>query len=222
MAKDSVEDATGLRPTNEKLLNGIRALKVPPRIKDHMRCMLLGRIKCGPFWSNIDGQAERGFCSFCIRRSGIEVVETENHMWLQCEYNGQSQAWETARWIWSKTTDRDWPIVTMGLIRGAAAVLFEEDHNKDSERFRILITLTTWAIWKARNKNAMTEQEVTASETNCILKDLISDLVRKDWIATRFMVDRRKSIRRRILRSLWAGKGFADFDLKTGPRVNFT
>ena len=82
--------------------------------------------------------------------------------------------------------------------------------------------MTTWAIWKARNKNAMTEQEVTASETNGILKDLISDMVRKDWNVTRFMEDRRKSIRRRELRSLWAGKGFANFDLKTGPRDNFT
>ena len=50
-AKDKIQETTGLRPTNEKLLKGIRALKIPPRIKDHMRNMLTGKIKCGSFWN---------------------------------------------------------------------------------------------------------------------------------------------------------------------------
>ena len=37
-AKDQLEEATGLRPTNKRLLKGIKALGIPPRIKDHMRC----------------------------------------------------------------------------------------------------------------------------------------------------------------------------------------
>ena len=45
-AKDKIE-VTGLRPTNKKLLNGIKALGVPPRLKDHLRCILTGRIKSG-------------------------------------------------------------------------------------------------------------------------------------------------------------------------------
>ena len=45
-AKNRVQQATGLRPTNEKLLNSIKSLKVPPRLRDHIRNMLLGRIKC--------------------------------------------------------------------------------------------------------------------------------------------------------------------------------
>ena len=48
-AKDRVEEVTGLRPTNGKLLEW--ALRVPPRLRDHMRCMLIGKIKCGPFWN---------------------------------------------------------------------------------------------------------------------------------------------------------------------------
>ena len=39
-AKEKVEAATGLRPTNEKLLKGVRTLGVPPRLKDRLRCLL--------------------------------------------------------------------------------------------------------------------------------------------------------------------------------------
>jgi len=67
-AKDKVEKATGLRPTNIKLLIGVRALGVPPRLEDHIRCTLTGRIKCGPYWTNILEYMEKAFCSFCKTR----------------------------------------------------------------------------------------------------------------------------------------------------------
>jgi hypothetical protein len=75
-------------------LQGIRVLRVPPRLKDHMRCMLTGRIKCGSYWSNIREYTERAFCSFCKKKEGVQVLENENHLWLECENNGQSLAWE--------------------------------------------------------------------------------------------------------------------------------
>ena len=51
-AKNRVQQTTGLRPTSEKLLNSIKLLKVPPRLRDHTKNMLLGRIK---YWNNIRG-----------------------------------------------------------------------------------------------------------------------------------------------------------------------
>ena len=108
-AKDKIQDVTGLRPTNGKLLKSIRALKIPPRIKDHMRCMLTGKIKCGTSWSKIPGHTERAHCSFCKKKRNIEVIETEQHMWLECTNSGQAQAWETTGKIWRKSTEKDWP-----------------------------------------------------------------------------------------------------------------
>ena len=62
----------------------------------------------------------------------------------------QGMAWyparETAKKIWHKTTVRDWPDMTIGLIRGVAVLAFEIDYNKDSERLPILISMTIWAI----------------------------------------------------------------------------
>jgi len=94
-SKDRIEAETGLRPTNEKLLRGIKSLGVPPCLKDHIRNMLIGRIKCGPYWNNIPGHAERAFCSFCKKTAGDDILETEQHLWLSCEHNGQRQTWDT-------------------------------------------------------------------------------------------------------------------------------
>jgi ribonuclease HI len=144
-AKDRVQETTGLRPTNEKLLKGIRALNVPPRIKDHMRCMLTGKIKCGTFWDKVPGHNERALCSFCKKKQNTDVIETEKHMWLDCENSGQAQVWNVSERTWRRSTDREWPTITLGLIRGAAALTFEEDFSKDSERLRISVDTRAWS-----------------------------------------------------------------------------
>ena len=110
----------------------------------------------------------------------------------------------------------------MGLIRGVAALSFEDDYGKDSERLRILISMTIWAIWKSRNKNSINNQDVSSNETREVLKDLLQDLIRKSWNATRFLEGGRRSTRQNALRSPWADKRLVDFDLKTGPAIDFS
>ena len=221
-AKDKIQGATGLRPTNEKLLRGPRSLGVPPRLKDHIRNMLTGRLKCGSYWGNIPGYTERAYCSFCKTTESIEILESEQHIWLECEHNGQARVWETTKGAWEKTTDRAWPAMTMGLIRGAAALTFGNDHSRDSERLRILISMAVWAIWKSRNEKSINDQVVAACSAKEVLKGLIRDLVRKSWNATRFMEGSRRMDRQTTLRALWADKRFADFDAVTGPTVDFS
>jgi len=145
-AKDRVEETTGLWPTNEKILKGFKTLGISPRLRDHMRWMLTGRIKCGAYWVNIPGYADRAHCSSCKKRRKFDTMESEQYMWLECENNGQALAWETARSIWQKTTSRTWPNISTGLIKGIAALSFEDDLSKDSERLRILVSMTIWAI----------------------------------------------------------------------------
>ena len=140
-AKDKIREFTGLGPTKERLLKGIQKLSIPPRIKDHMRNMLTGRIKGGAFWNKVQGHGNRAFRSVCKKRQNIEVIETEEHLWLECSNSGQAQAWKFTKRIWRKTTNRNWPIITMGLIRGAAALSFEKDTSNDSERLRTLISM---------------------------------------------------------------------------------
>ena len=96
--------------------------------------MLVGKIKCGTYWNNLPGHEERAFCSACRKMRGTQALESEQHLWMECENNGQTQAWEAAKNIWQRTTSRNWPDVSMGLIRGAAALTFDDDYSKDSER----------------------------------------------------------------------------------------
>ena len=220
-AKDKIQDATGLRPTNGKLLKSIRALKIPPRIKDHMRCMLTGKIKCGAFWSKVPGHTKRAHCSFCKKKRNIEVIETEQHMWLECTNSGQAQAWETTEKIWRKSTERDWPPITLGLIRGSAALTFEKDTNKDSERIKILISMTIWAIWKSKIKISINDENVPIHETTQTLKAQISNLIRNSWNATCFMEENRKASRRQGIRKLWADERLTNFDPERGPEVDY-
>jgi len=189
-AKNRVEEATGLRPTTEQLTKGFRALGVPTRLRDRMRCIVNGKLKCGTFWSNIPGYEDRAYCSFCRKKGLPDTIESEQHIWIDCENNGQSQAWETSRRIWRKTTDRSWPVISTGLIRGTTALSFKDGLSKDSERLRILISMTIWSIWKSRNENTINNRDVTPGETTGLLEELIRDLIRKSWNSTRFMEGR--------------------------------
>ena len=195
-------------------------MRVPPRLKDHMRNMIVSRIKCGPYWTNIPDHEERSLCSFCKKEESIDILESEQHLWLECSHNGQHSAWATAKLIWEKSTERPWPNLSLGLIRGSAAISFEDDENKDSERLRILISMTIWAIWKSRNKKSINDQDVAPNEASTTLRELIRDLMRKGWNATRFIKDGRRTIRRRAVRSLWADGHLVVFDPKTGPTVD--
>jgi len=107
-------------------------------------------------------------------------------------------------------------------IKGSAAITFNDDRNSDSERLRILISMTLWAIWKSRNKNTINSQDVVPNETIEILKDMISSLIRNSWIATKFMEPTRKMKRQRKLRSLWGDGNFVDFDANPYPTINFS
>ena len=63
---------------------------------------------------------------------------------------------------------------------------------------------------------------VAANETKQVLKEMISELVRKSWNATRFMTEEMKGSRRSDLRKLWADGSLTDFDHHKGPVIDFT
>ena len=112
---------------------------------------------------------QRGHCSFCKKKKGIQVPKSEQHMWLECENKGQSLAWETAKRTWYGTSTRNWPDISLGSTRGAAALAFEMYDRKGAEGLCILITMTTRAIWKSRSKNSINDQDVASCEASEVL-----------------------------------------------------
>jgi uncharacterized Zn finger protein (UPF0148 family) len=168
--------------------------------------MLTGKIKCGTYWNKIPGYNGRATCPFCKKKRNIEASETEEHLWLECNNSRQKQAWKMTRELWCKSTGKNWPDIMLGLIRGAAALTLEADTNKDSERLRILISMTIWAIWKSKLKISINDQGVAPNETTQILKESLSELARKSWDATRLMKGSKKENKQRALKKLWAEK----------------
>ncbi len=88
--------------------------------------MLTGRIKCGTLWSKILEHTGKAQCSFCKMVQNVKIIETEQHMRLVCVHSRQVQAWEMTEKTWHNMSDRDWPPITLGLIRGSAALTFEK------------------------------------------------------------------------------------------------
>ena len=121
-----------------------------------------------------------------------------------------------------KSTDREWPKITLDLIRGAPALKFEIDLCKDSDRLRILISMAVWAIWKSRNRSAILDRNTSTTETAETFKELIQDQIRKSWNATRFLEGKRKELQRRAIKATWAEGSLTDFNRKTGPIMTLT
>ena len=164
----------------------------------------------------------RGHLLILQKKWDVELLESEQHMWLECKNNGQALAWEMVKDTWRKTTTRNWPDTSMDLIRGAAAIPFEDEHSKDSERAHTLISMAIWSIWNSRNKHSINNQAVVPNEIREALKDILSDLMRKSWNATLFMEGGRRWTRQRELQAFWADKLFTNFDHKTGRIVDLS
>jgi len=124
-----------------------------------------------------------------------------------------SQLWTTMCKLWQKSSMRDWPDINLGLIRGAAALTFKHNMNKDSERLQMLIAMTVWAIWKSKIKISIQNQDITPNETTQILKGPLTDLVTKHWNAMRLMEEGKRVRKQKKLQKLWAEEKLTKFDL---------
>jgi hypothetical protein len=221
-AKNLIEKETGLRPTTDAMIRGIWNLDVPGRLKDHLWNMLLGKIKCGNYWKNMSPEhAPRQYCTACNAEGERETLEDEHHLWLDCQFNGQKEAWKTAKTIWRRTTKAKWPEISIGLIRGIGSFAMEDEpeklkRNRDAERARILISTTVWTIWKARNQRAIQNIWTPASEPSKALRKTLSEYVTKSWNALQFKTSsKRKGKSERRLSELWGRHYQALFDAGT-------
>jgi len=115
-AKNEIEIATGLWPTNCKLIMGIWNIPVYPRLRDLLWNLLVGRLRIGKYWQNLPGYEERAHCAACRRQNGEQTTEDETHLWTTCEHNGQKRCWNYAKHIWQKCTPRPWLNVNIDLI----------------------------------------------------------------------------------------------------------
>ena len=114
------------------------------------------------------------------------------------------------------------PNMTIGLIKGAVAIKYDNDYSKDSERLWILISMTVWAIWKLKLKNSINDQVVAPDETSGVLRGLITNLITKSWNMMWFLESNKRWLQQCDIQNLWAGERFATFDQKLNPTLDFS
>jgi hypothetical protein len=73
--------------------------------------------------------------------------------------------------------------------------------NIDTNRLQILIALSIWAIWKARNKRAM-DPEGPNDAKNMFIESL-KDIITKTWNATSFDTKKRRPMQEARIQALW-------------------
>ena len=163
-------------------------------------------MKTGSYWQNIPGFEYRMYCKACEMK-GIEALETDSHLWCECENNGQNECWKQARRIWRKCTSKRWPNTNIGIIYGTGALTIPREEstlqNADVERLRIVTALSIWAIWKSRNKRAM--ESGHADQARMLLSDLLKDTITKEWNTISFEPKRRRPRREARMQALWGG-----------------
>jgi len=224
--KYMVERETGLRPTTETLMKGVWKLEITSKAKDHLWNMIQGKMKCGEYWEHIPGYEERAQCMACLEEGFQGVTESEHHLWLLCPYNGQTSAWEMAKHIWRKTTDTEWPEISIALIRGAGAITLTDNQGEprtstDSERLRIIIANTVWAIWKTRNARTIQGELVHHEKTSELLKELIKDYITRWWNSLKFEKGKRRDKSMHRITNLWGDNDLVQLAVGESPRFGF-
>jgi ribonuclease HI/exonuclease III len=221
-AKNMIEEETRLRPTDKKLIEGIWKLKVYNRLKDLIWSLLLGRLKIGTYWKKMNGYEERAICEACRRKGRYAEIETEHHLWLECENNGQKDAWKRAKEIWNKCTKKKWPQTSLGLLRGIGAITLSDANGRplrtvDSERLRIIISLTMWTIWKTRNSITIKGENTEKLNNQKLLTDIMKDIISKTWNALKYETEARRASQEKMLKALWGNGKIATLERGKPP-----
>jgi len=58
--------------------------------------MVISERKYGSYWRKMRDYKERTFCSLCKKMTDTEIIESKQHIWLECENNRQNLAWTSA------------------------------------------------------------------------------------------------------------------------------
>ncbi|KAH9852193.1 hypothetical protein C2E23DRAFT_921554 [Lenzites betulinus] len=94
-----------------------------------------------------DQLKERATCAKC------GVLESMEHILLNCEATGRSEIWRLVESTWRRTGN-EWPELTWGVIMGAPAVVIRDNDSarrQEAENlWKAMVTEAAYEIWKLR------------------------------------------------------------------------
>jgi hypothetical protein len=145
ISKGAIEDMTNRSPMEEAIWQSLYN-------KDFSRPLQYFLWKCmhkvhkiGNFWDHIPNKEHYSQCPTC------RVEETMEHILLDCAAPGQAAVWHLAKTLWALKR-KEWPTVSIGTILscGSTKILRDEYNKWDNRLYRILVSESTYFIWKLR------------------------------------------------------------------------
>ncbi|KAK0468719.1 hypothetical protein IW261DRAFT_1310831, partial [Armillaria novae-zelandiae] len=145
-AQDEVERITGNRPTITMIYKGIRKAPIQNKVGDFIWKTIHDCNKCGSYFAHWKPEAQYCHCG---------ELETIEHIVMRCEKSEQARVWDKIEKGWKALTKSEWPGISIGILRGIGSVQLGTAHK--TFWYKILISETAWALWKARNERAIND-----------------------------------------------------------------
>ncbi|KZW00482.1 hypothetical protein EXIGLDRAFT_795979 [Exidia glandulosa HHB12029] len=210
--RESVAETRAKKPTDQAIWRALMQRPFSTEVRVFLwRCLHEGH-KTGEYFTRMKKEEHqlRGYCTIC----GDQVVDSLEHILLECNDPAREQVWELAKAFWAHKHGK-WFELSYGLILGCGLVTIrdQETHRKlagATRLFRILISESAYLIWKLR----CTRRIDHADDVDWRQP---ADLVRNEWF--RIMTDRlhtdclltskarhgRRALPKGLVISTWAG-----------------
>ncbi|PBK60021.1 ribonuclease H-like protein [Armillaria solidipes] len=154
----AINSVISLTPTDTQIWNSLRCPDFSREIRTFLWKTIHGVHATGEIWEKISGREHLAACLHC------EVIETMEHIQLECDIPAQKIVWRLAQQLWeNKFPNIAWPRMKSGLIMGVALVKFKNSSGQTvagaDRLFRILVMESAWLIWKLRNERRIQNED---------------------------------------------------------------
>ncbi|KAH7870269.1 uncharacterized protein C8R40DRAFT_1057348 [Lentinula edodes] len=160
-AKACAKETFGFTPTTEAIWKSTRHKDLGKKIRAFLWMLLHSGYKIGEYWEKIPGFESRATCTHC------NTSESMEHILIDCQAPGQKEVWELTKRLWEKT-GVTWKGIEFGNILSCGLADFKDAKGKRkpevSRLFRILISESSYLIWKLRCERVIGGKNITKAQ----------------------------------------------------------
>jgi len=144
LIKKDMEEEWEMKLTETNIWESLEKIE-QPEIAQFIWKLIHGRIKCGKFFRFIPEWTDKEFC-----RCG--ETESMKHILIECKESGQEDLWEMIANLWKTKMKTTFRKPKIGTIMALGAIKMRKGEQQKSNIYSTIIAITSWTIWKNRNK----------------------------------------------------------------------
>ncbi|EJD33764.1 hypothetical protein AURDEDRAFT_27981, partial [Auricularia subglabra TFB-10046 SS5] len=151
-ARECVAETRAKKPTDRMLWQSTQRSEFSREVRVFLWKSMHDGHKIGDYWIRMKDETyqNRGYCTIC----GHDVLETLEHILLECADPARGQIWRLAEELW-KHRHPKWHELSYGLILGCGQVTIRDQTSYRklygaTRLYRILISESAYLIWKLR------------------------------------------------------------------------